>query len=98
MRHVGRLLNCTHAFCLLELENHGDLVGLISEDGTLSGRGEWFVLLKSWVMLRRIWLGVVRFVKVIIVKLKMRAADFGRRRVAPHVIDAGRNVSGVCER
>ena len=28
--------------------------------------------------------------------LLMRAADFGRRRVSPAVIDARRNLSGVC--
>ena len=31
VRHVGRLLNCTHAFCLLELENDGDLIGLFQK-------------------------------------------------------------------
>ena len=34
----------------------------------------------------------------LVTMLLMRAADFGRRRVGPAVVDARRNLSGVCGR
>ena len=51
-------------------------------------------------MLMMRWFFMVRFVR----RIKLgndaanEAADFGRRRVSPAVIDARRNLSGVCGR
>ena len=41
---------------------------------------------------------MVRFVSLTAMGIIGLTADFGRRRVGPHIIDAGRNLSGVCGR
>ena len=51
-------------------------------------------------MLMRVWFPTVVFVSLIVLgnTAADEAADFGRRRVGPAVIDARRNLSGVCGR
>ena len=51
-------------------------------------------------MLMMVWFFMVRFVGRISSGSDAadEAADFGRRRVSPAVIDAHRNLSGVCSR
>ena len=90
VRHVGRLLDGHHGLVPFELVKDGDLLLLIERMLHLRG------------------LDTVRITKVkghadeiMVLNGRVReveAADFGRRRVGHAVIDARRNLSGVCGR
>ena len=49
-------------------------------------------------MLMRLWYSMVRYERLTGNNAADEAADFGRRRVGNTVIDARRNLSGVCSR
>ena len=89
VRPVGRLLDGVQVL-RPEFEDDGDLIGLIRKMVRSWGEGQ-FTFLRSKVMRKRSCFGVVRFGN-------NQAADFGRCGVGPHVIDARRNLSGVCGR
>ena len=95
VRHVGRLLDGHHGSVPLELVKDGDLI----------------VLIERMIHLRRFDTVQITNVKGhadegMVLDGRVReldgigdnAADFGRRRVGPVVIDARRNLSGVCGR
>ena len=87
VRHVGRLLDGRHGSPPFELVTDGDLLVLISR------------------MLHLRVHDTVRITKVkghadegLVLDGRVRELDRRRRRVGPAVIDARRNLSGVCGR
>ena len=97
--HVGRLLDGVPAPRPFQLDDDGDLIGLIRK--ILCSRGEETVCIfkveghAEEELVRR---GQVWELDRDVNNRADEAADFGRRRVWPDVIDARRNLSGVCER
>ena len=97
VRHVGRLLDGCRGPKPFELVNDGDLVLLI--DRMLRQRGLDTVCIskvKGRADEAMVLHGQVREVDRLGNNAADEAADFGRRRVCPAVIDARRNLSGVC--
>ena len=97
VRHVGRLLDGCRDSKPFELVNDGDLLLLI--DRMLQQRGLDTVRISKvkghaddGMVLR----GQVRGEDKLGNDAADEAADFGRRRVSPAIIDARRNLSGVC--
>ena len=99
LRHVGRLLGGHHGSVPLELVKDGDLLLLIQRMlhvrgldtvriSKVKGHADHCVVLDGWV----------REVDRLGNDAADEAADFGRRRVGNAVIDARRNLSGVCGR
>ena len=98
VRHVGRLLDGFQGAAPFELVNDGDLLFLI--DRMLRNRGLGTVRIskvKGHADDGMVLHGQVREDKLGNDAVD-EAADFGRRRVSPAVIDARRNLSGVCGR
>ena len=99
VRHVGRLLDGRPGSIPSELVNDGDLLLLVDRMLLLRGR--------ETVRISKVKLhadegmvldGRVREVGRLGNDAADEAADFGRRRVGNAVIDARRNLSGVCSR
>ena len=97
VRHVGRLLGGCRGPKPFGLVNDGDLLLLIERMlhlrgldtvriSKVKGHADDGMVLRGQVR-REDWLGN---------DAADEAADFGRRRVSPAVIDARRNLSGVC--
>ena len=99
VRHVGQLLDGRTSSVPFELRNDGDLLLLI--DRMIRRRGPDTVRISKVkghadeVMVRA---GQVRDTDRLGNNAADEAADFGRRRVNHAVIDARRNLSGVCNR
>ena len=99
VRHVGRLLDGCRGAEPFELVNDGDLLLLI--DRILRRRGLDTVCIskvKGHADDGMVLHGQVRREDKLGNGAVDEAADFGRRRVSPAVIDARRNLSGVCGR
>ena len=99
VRHVGRLLGGCRGPKPFELVNDGDLLLLI--DRMLQQRGLDTVCIskvKGHADDGMVLHGQVRREDKLGNDAADEAADFGRRRVSPAVIDARRNLSGVCGR
>ena len=99
VRHVGRLLNGHHGSTPLELVTDGDLLVLIER--MLHPRGHDTVRItniKGHADEGMVLDGRVRQLDKVGNDAADDAADFGRRRVGHAVIDARRNLSGVCGR
>ena len=99
VRHVGRLLNGHHGSAPFELAIDGDLLVLI--DRMLHLRGHDTVhstMVKGHADEGMVLDGRVREIDRLGNDAAYEAADFGRRRVGNAVIDARRNLSGVCGR
>ena len=97
VRHVGRLLdggNCAHPF---ELVIDGDLLVLIRRMLDLRGRDTVRITrVKGHADEGMVLDGRVRELDNLGDSAADEAPDFGRRRVGPAVVDARRNLSGVC--
>ena len=99
VRHIGRLLDGCRSSCPAELLNDGDLVMLTDRVLELRRRGTVRVTkVKGHVDAEMVRLGQVRELDKLGNDAADEAADFGRRRVDPAVVDARRNLSGVCRR
>ena len=99
VRHVGRQLGGCRGLKPFEFVNDGDLLLLI--DRMLRQRGLDTVCIskvKSHADDGMVLHGQVRREDKWCNDAADEAADFGRRRVSPAVIDARRNLSGVCGR
>ena len=98
IRHVGRLVDGDRGFALVELLNDGDLILLI--DRMLEQREGYCLDLKvkGHAEEDMVLDGRVRELDRIGLNAADEAADFGRRRVDHVVIDARRNLAGVCGR
>ena len=99
VRHVSRLLDGCRGPKPFELVNDGDLLLLI--DRMLQQRGLDTVCIskvKGHADDGMVFHGQVRREDKLGNDAADEAADFGRRRVCPAVIDARRNLSGVCGR
>ena len=99
VRHVGRLLDGCPSYTLFELVNDGDLLLLV--DRMLHLRGLDTVRIskvKGHADEDMVLNGRVQEVDRLGNNAADEAADFGRRRVGNAVIDARRNLSGVCGR
>ena len=95
VRHVGRLLDCRHGPTPFELVNDCDLLLLIERMLHLRGLDTVRISkVKGHADEGMVLDGRVREVD----RLGNDAADFGRRRVGHAVIDARRDLSGVCGR
>ena len=99
VRHVGRVLGGTHAIRSLELENDGELIGLIQRMIRFRGEGAVRITkVKGQAEEDLVRRGQIRELDREGNNRAGEAADFGRRWFAPHTIYARRNLSGVCER
>ena len=97
VRHVGRLLGCHHGSLPFELVKDGDLHLLIERMLHLRGLDTARITKVEGHAVEGVVLdGRVREVDRLGNDAADEAADFGRRRVGNLVIDAGRNLSGVC--
>ena len=97
VRHVGRLLDGRHSSVPFELVHDGNLLLLI--DRMLHLRGlDTVRITKGHAVEGMVLDGRVREVDRFGNNSADEAADFGRRRVGNAVIDAWRNLSGVCGR
>ena len=98
VRHVGRLLDGSRGPKPFELVNDGDLLLLI--DRMLLQRGSDTVCISKVKGHAdgMVFSGQVRREDKVGNDAADEAADFGRRRVGNAVIDARRNLSGVCGR
>ena len=99
VRHVGRILSGCRGPKPFELVNDGDLLLLI--DRMLQQRGAdtvWHSKVKGHAGDGMVLHGQVRREEKLGNDAAGEAADFGRRRVSSAVIDARRNLSGVCGR
>ena len=95
VRHVGGLLDGRRCSVPLELVKDGDLLVLIERMLHLRGPDTVRISkVKGHADEGMVLDGRVREID----KLGNEAADFGRRRVGHLVIDARRNLSGVCGR
>ena len=96
VRHVGRLLDGLQLPRPLELEDDGDLIGLIRR---IRGIGTvCFSKVKGHADEDLVRQGQVRDLDRDGNNRADDAADFGRSRVGPDGLDAKRNLSGVCGR
>ena len=96
---VGRLMEGRRSPCLAELLNERDLILL--NDKMLGSRGRDTVRVtkvKGHADAEMVRVGQVREIDRIGNAAADDAADFGRRRVDPAVLDARRSLSGVCRR
>ena len=99
VRHVGRLLDGLHPSVPFELVTDGDLLVLIRRMIDLRGGDTVRITkVKGHADEGMVADGRVRMVDRLGNNAADEAADFGRRRVGPAVIDARRNLSGVCSR
>ena len=99
VRHVGRLLDGLPPSIPLELVTDGDLLVLIRRMIDLRGSDTVRITkVKGHADEDMVADGRVRMVDRLGNNAADEAADFGRRRVRPAVIDARRNLSGVCGR
>ena len=99
VRHVGRLLDGRPSTIPFELLKDGDLLLLINRMLRLRGPDTVRVSkVKSHADEAMVHNGQVREVDRLGNCAADEAADFGRRRVGNAVIDARRNLSGVCNR
>ena len=99
VRHVGRLLDGRPSSVPFELVNDGDLLLLLERMFHLRGLDTVRVTeVKGHADDGMVLDGRVREVDRIGHDVADEAADFGRRRVGNAVIDARRNLSGVCGR
>ena len=99
VRHVGRLIDGCRGLVPFEFVNDGDLLLLIER--ILHLRGLDIVRIskvKGHADEDMVLHGRVRGEDKLGNDAADEAADFGRRRVSPAVIDARRNLSGVCGR
>ena len=99
VRHVGRLLDGCPGSTPFELVNDGDLLLLTERILRLRGRDTVMISkVKGHADEGMVLDGRVREVDRLGNDAAGEAADFGRRRVGNIVIDACRNLSGVCGR
>ena len=99
VRHVGRLLDGHHGSIPFELVKDGDLPLLLERMLHLRGLDTVRITkVKGHADEGMVLDGQVREVDMIGNDTAEEAADFGRRRVGNAVIDARRNLSGVCGR
>ena len=99
VRNVGRLLDDCSFAAPLELVTDGDLLVLIRRMLDLRGRDTVRVTeVKGHADEGMVFYGRVRELDRVGNNAADEAADFGRRRVGPAVIDARRKLSGVCGR
>ena len=99
VRHVGRLLDDNLGAQPFEVVPDGDLLCLIHRMLQLRGLGTVKVTkVKGHADESMVLEGRVRNLDRLGNKAAGGAADFGRRRVPVHVIDARRNLVGVCSR
>ena len=99
VRHVGRLLDDRSFAAPHELVTDGDLLVLTRRMLDLRGRDTVRVTkVKGHADEGMVFDGRVRELDRLGTNAADEAADFGRRRVGPAVIDARRNLSGVCGR
>ena len=99
VRHVGRLLDGLPPSIPLELVTDGDLLALIRRMVHLRGSSTVRITkVKGHADEGTVADGRVRMLDRLGNDAADEAADFGRRRVGPAVIDARRNLSGVCGR
>ena len=99
VRHVGRLLDGRHSSVPFELVHDGDLLLLIDRMLQLRGQGTARVTkVKGHADEGMVLDGRVREIDKLGNDAADEAADFSRRRVGNLVIDARRNLSGVCGR
>ena len=99
VRHVGRLFGDSHRSTPLELVTDGYLLILIRRMIDLRGRDTVRVTkVKGHADEGMVSDGRVRELDRLGYNAADEAADFGRRRVGPAVVDARRNLSGVCGR
>ena len=99
VRHIGRLLDDCSCSPIFELVADGDPLVLIRRMLDLRGRNTVRVAeVKGHADEGMVWDGRVRELDRLGNNAADEAADFGRRRVGPAVIDARRNLSGVCGR
>ena len=97
--HVGRLLDDGFSAGPLELVTDGDLLFLIRRMLDLRGRDTVRVTkVEGHADEGMVFDGRVRELGRLGNNAADEAADLGRRRVGPAVIDARRNLSGVCGR
>ena len=96
---AGRLLNGCRSPCPAELLNDGDLILLNGKMLGLRGRDTVRVTkVKGHADEEMVRVGQVREIDGIGNDAADEAADFGRLRVDPAVLDARRTLSGVCRR
>ena len=99
VRHVGRLLDGHHGSLPLELVKDGDLLLLIGKMLRLRGLDTVrFAQVKGQADEGMVLDGRVRELDRLGNDAADEAADFGRGKVGNAVIDARRNLSGVCGR
>ena len=99
VRHVGRLLDGRHGPIPFELVKDGDLLLLIKKMLQLRGLATARISkVKGHADEGMVLDGRVRGVDRLGNDATDEAADFGRRRVSNLVMDARRNLSGVCGR
>ena len=99
VRHVGRLLDVDHGSVPFELVKDGDLLSLVERMLRLRGLDTVRITkVKGHAGEGMVLDGRVREVDRFGNEAADEAAHFGRRRVGAAVIDARRNLSGVCGR
>ena len=99
VRHVSRLLDGHHVSVPLELVKDGDLLSLVRMMLRLGGLDTVRITkVKGHADDAMVLHGQVRQDDRLGNSAADEAADFGRRRVSDAVIDARRNLSGVCGR
>ena len=99
VRHVGRLFGDSHPSTTLELVTDGYLLILIRRMIDLRGRDTVRIAkVKGHADEGMVSDGRVRELDRLGNNAADEAADFGRRRVGLAVVDARRNLSGVCGR
>ena len=99
VRHVGRLLDGNRRSIPFELVTDGDLLLLVEKIFVFTVWTQ-FGLPKLKVMLMRVWFLTAGSENLTgwVTTLADEASDFGRRRADNTVIDARRNLSGICGR
>ena len=99
VRHVGRLLDGGFGTQPFEVLKDGDLLYLIHRLLCLRGFDTVRISkVKGHASENMVVDGRVRDLDLLGNRAADEAADFGRRRVPVHVIDARRNLVGVCNR
>ena len=99
VRQVGRLLDGVQSSCPAELLKDGDLIMLIDRILGQKGRDTVRVTkVERHADEEMVLVGQVRELDRLGNNAAGEAANFGRQRVDPAVVDARRNLSGVCRR